>query len=118
MEFEKIVSKQREFAKEREWDQFHHPKNLVMALSGEVGELTEIFQWLSTEQSSEVMNDEKRAEEVRHEMADVFYYLVRLADRLGVDLEAAFWEKMRLNERRYPVEKARGSAKKYTELET
>lgn len=110
----KIVAHQREFVREREWDPFHTPKNLAMALSGEVGELTEIFQWLTDAQGKAVMSDPKLAEAVRHETADVFFYLIRLCDVLGVDIEAAFWEKMKLNAAKYPADKARGSHAKYT----
>ena len=106
----------RQFAVEREWEQFHTPKNLAMALAGEVGELVEVFQWLTLEQSVEVMADPQRAVQVRHELADVFGYVLRLADVLDVDLMAALDEKVELNSRRYPVEKSKGNARKYTEL--
>src|SRR5215469_10332349 len=106
----------RQFVAERDWEQFHNPKNLVMALAGEVGELTEIFQWLTQEESAAVMADEDRAGQVRDELADVFAYLIRLADVLEVDLERAFAEKMIKNARKYPAETARSSAAKYTEL--
>jgi NTP pyrophosphatase (non-canonical NTP hydrolase) len=92
-----------EFAAERDWEQFHNPKNLVMALVGEVGEVTEIFQWLTPEQSAMVMSDEEHADAVRAELADVFAYLLRLADVLGVDLEAALTAKMAKNAAKYPV---------------
>ena len=116
MDLEKIIRHQREFAEARDWDQFHTPKNLAMALVAEGGELLELFQWLTEEQAGRVMQSPERAEAVRHELADIFFYLARLADKLGVDLEAAFWEKMRENEKKYPADLARGNAKKYTEL--
>lgn len=103
----------REFVADRDWEQFHAPKNLVMALTGEVGELTEIFQWLTAEESQAIMADEGRAAQVRDELADVFAYLIRLADVLGVDLERAFIDKMIKNARKYPVETSAGSAAKY-----
>ncbi|MEU5859120.1 nucleotide pyrophosphohydrolase [Nocardiopsis dassonvillei] len=103
-----------DFATDRDWGQFHNPKNLVMALSGEVGELAAEFQWLTPEQASQVMEDTERAEAVRHELADVFSYLLRLADVLDVDLEEAVQDKIRLNEQRYPVAQAQGNALKYT----
>lgn len=106
----------RQFARDRDWDQFHTPKNLAMALAGEVGELTELFQWLTPAQSADVMADDKRAEDVRHELADVFAYLLRLADVLHVDLETALRDKLTVNAQRYPVEEVRGRAVKYTEL--
>ncbi len=102
----------RDFARERDWEPFHSPKNLVMALVGEVGELTEIFQWLTSHEASRVMLDESAASQVRDEMADVLAYLLRLADVLGVDLEAALTAKMIKNARKYPVETARGSSRK------
>lgn len=117
MDLAKIVAHQREFVKARDWEQFHTPKNLSMALSGEVGELLELFQWLTDAQGKEIMRDPKKAEAVRHEIADVFFYLMRLADVLGVDVEAAFWEKMRHNAAKYPVDRAKGSMTKYTEYE-
>jgi dCTP diphosphatase len=93
----------RVFTAERDWEQFHTPKNLVMALVGEVGELTEIFQWLTPEQSCEVQSDPALAEHLREEMADVFTYLLRLADVLGVDVEAATTEKIIKNAVKYPA---------------
>jgi NTP pyrophosphatase (non-canonical NTP hydrolase) len=106
----------REFAADRDWEQFHVPKNLVMALMVEAAELTEIFQWLTPEQSSAVMSDPARGEHVREEIADVLGYLLRLADVLGVDLESSLAEKITKNAVKYPVERSRGSAAKYTEL--
>ena len=102
----------RAFAEERDWQQFHSPKNLAMALSVEAAELLEHFQWLSEEQSSELPEETRHA--VALEMADVLIYLCRLADRLDIDLLAAAGEKMTLNEKKYPVELARGRADKYT----
>jgi NTP pyrophosphatase (non-canonical NTP hydrolase) len=112
-----IVSLQRQlrdFAAERDWEQFHSPKNLVMALAGEVGELVEIFQWLTPDESARVMTD--AAGRVREEMADVLAYLLRLADVLDVDLEAALAEKIVKNATKYPVQTARSVATKYTDL--
>ena len=104
----------RAFAAERDWQQFHTPKNLVMALSVEASELMEHFQWLTTEQSTTL--DTTKRNEVAQELADVLIYLVRLSDVLGVDLAAAAQEKIRINAAKYPVEKAKGLAAKYTEL--
>lgn len=106
----------RDFAAERNWEQFHTPKNLVMALAGEVGELTEIFQWLTADESAAVMADPVRAAHVREEVADVFAYLLRLADVLEVDLEASLIEKAAQNAAKYPVETAHSTAVKYTDL--
>ena len=106
----------REFAAAREWNQFHTPKNLAMALAGEAGELLEIFQWLTPEQSAQVASTAKGREAVEHELADVLGYVIRLADVLGIDLAQALWTKLRLNGEKYPVERARGHARKYSEL--
>lgn len=102
------------FASEREWDQFHTPKNLAMALSGEVGELVERFQWLTPEQSERSVLSTEAVQAIEEEMADVLLYLVRLADRLNVDLAAAAKAKLRLNAEKYPVDKAKGNAVKYS----
>ena len=109
-----LAERLRAFADERDWNRFHSPKNLAMALVAETGELIEQFQWL-TEAESAALAPERFAA-VRHELADVLIYLVRLADVLGVDLLAAAGEKVALNEARYPVERVRGSARKYDEL--
>ena len=102
------------FAVERDWAQFHNPKNLVMALSGEVGELIEHFQWLTPDES-ERLSAETLAE-VELEIADVLLFLIRLADRLGVDPVQAAQRKLVLNAAKYPVDKARGKATKYDKL--
>jgi NTP pyrophosphatase (non-canonical NTP hydrolase) len=101
----------RRFADARDWSQFHSPKNLVMALVAEVGELVEQFQWLSEERSAAL--EAAQLEAVRLEMADVLIYLTRLADVLGVDLLGAAVDKIELNEQRYPADRVRGSARKY-----
>ena len=105
----------RAFAAARDWEQFHSPKNLAMALSVEAAELVEEFQWL-TEAESKAL-DAERHERVRLELADVFIYLLRLADRLDVDLMRAADDKMVLNERKYPADRVRGDARKYTEYD-
>ena len=101
------------FAQERDWDQFHTPKNLAMALSVEVAELVEHYQWLPSGADAE-LDDAKRTG-IRHELADVLMYLVRLADKSGVDLHAAVLEKMALNTLKYPAGQVRGDARKYSE---
>lgn len=103
----------RRFARERDWEQFHTPKNLAMALSVEVAELAEHFQWLRTGADDE-LDDAKRVG-IRHELADVLLYLVQLADKTGVDLHAAAREKMALNAVKYSADKVRGDARKSTE---
>lgn len=104
----------RQFALDRDWDQFHFPKNLAIALSVEAAELLEHFQWMS-EVDSVALNEQTSAK-VREELADVLLYVIRLADKLNIDLSAAAVEKMRVNAAKYPVDKARGNSKKYTEL--
>ena len=111
-----VLKKQlREFAEERNWQGFHAPKNLVMAMNVEVAELMEHFQWLTEEQSRNL--DEKTLVDVQYEIADVFIYLVRLADQLGVDIDSVVAEKIKRNAAKYPMEKCQGSAAKYTEYE-
>lgn len=104
----------RDFAAARDWDQFHSPKNLAMALVAEAGELVEHFRWL-TEAQSATLTPEVRAQ-VEHEIADVLIFLVRLCDKLDVDPLAAAAAKMTINERRYPIGKARGNARKHDRL--
>lgn len=103
----------REFTRERDWDQFHTPKNLAASVSIEAGELLEQFQWLQSGEASEL--GAARLTEVRHEMADVFVYLIRLADKLDIDLASAVLEKLALNRAKYPAEKVKGDARKYDE---
>ncbi len=101
-----------QFARERDWDRFHSPKNLAMALAGEAGELLEVFQWLTEDESRGVARDAATARAVRDEIADVLLYLARLADVLGVDVDEAVRDKLRRNAERYPVDGARGHARK------
>ncbi len=100
----------REFARARDWEQFHAPKNLAMALIAEAGELVEHFQWLTEDQSRQLSPEQRRAVEL--ELADVLLYLVRLADRLDVDLFDAAQRKIALNEKKYPAAEVRGRADK------
>ena len=104
----------REFARERDWDLFHTPKNLAAALSVEAAELLEHFQWLTPGQSAELTSEARAG--VREELADVLLYLIRLADKLDVDLIEAAQAKLAINARKYPADKARGNARKYSEL--
>jgi dCTP diphosphatase len=108
---EAIQIRLRKFAAQREWEGFHTPKNLSMALAGETGELLEIFQWLTEEESGN-LSDQYLAS-VREELADIAIYLLRLADVLQIDLIGAVESKIALNERKYPVEESRGNATKY-----
>ncbi|WP_153040081.1 nucleotide pyrophosphohydrolase [Actinoplanes sp. TFC3] len=109
---EELVARVRVFARERHWEQFHTPKNLSMALAGEVGELLAELQWLTPGQSAEVMEDKDSGPRVRAEIGDVMIYLVRLADVLGVDLVEAATDKLEEASRRYTVEAAHSSAAK------
>jgi dCTP diphosphatase len=104
----------RQFAADRDWDQFHSPKNLAIALNVEAAELLEHFQWVSDVESAGIPLTTRA--KVREELADVFLYLIRLADKLDVDLTLAAAEKIQINAAKYPIEKARGSSKKYTDL--
>lgn len=112
-EIDNIRIKLKQFAQVRDWAQFHSPKNLSMALSAEVGELLEVFQWLTEEQSRNLTEDQHKAAE--EEVADVFLYLLRLASELNIDLLEAAKKKMLINEQKYPAAKVKGSSKKYTE---
>lgn len=103
------------FVAERDWDKFHSPKNLAMALSGEVGELISHFQWLS-EQESYLKHDEKKFMEVKEEIADVFLYLMMLSNKLGVDIVSIAMDKIDKNEIKYPVSLSRGKATKYSDF--
>jgi dCTP diphosphatase len=113
-DLEELRDRLREFSAAREWDTFHSPKNLAMALAAESGELLEVFQWLTEEQSRGL--DAKQQSAARDEVADILLYLIRIADRLGIDPIVEARRKLLENERKYPAEKARGNAKKYNEL--
>ena len=113
-DLESLRDQLRTFASERDWDQFHSPKNLAAALAVEASELLEHFQWLTEAQSQQLPPD--ALNEVGNEVADVLLYLIRISDKLGIDLIAAAKAKIVLNAEKYPVEKARGSSRKYTEL--
>jgi NTP pyrophosphatase (non-canonical NTP hydrolase) len=104
-----------DFARARDWEQFQSPKNLSMALAGEAGELLEHFQWLTEAQSANLSPEKRRA--VAHELADILSYLLRIAERLDVDLIAATHEKITLNEARYPADKVRGDARRAAEYD-
>jgi dCTP diphosphatase len=104
------------FARERDWEQFHSPKNLSMALAAEAGELLENFLWVSTDDSRATARDPKRREAIEHEIADIVIYALQFANQTGIDLASAIEAKMAHNARKYPVEKSRGRSAKYTEL--
>jgi len=104
------------FAREREWEQFHSPKNLSMALAAESGELLEHFLWMGSEESRSFVRNDPKREQVLHEIADIVIYAMEFANIAGIDLADAITAKMQQNASKYPVEKARGRSTKYTEL--
>ena len=109
MNIEEIQARLADFAKERDWEQFHSPKNLSMALAGEVGELLEIFQWLTEEQSRKSSLTDDQLAAATEELADILIYALRLADRLDINLEDAISKKIDKNALRYTVEASRGN---------
>ena len=111
MDLDKIKQIVREFSSERNWDKYHTPKNLSMALSVEASELVEIFQWLTQEESKNI--DSKEIQSVKDEIADILIYLIRIADKLDIDLEEAILEKIKKNADKYPVELSKDNAVKY-----
>ena len=112
LDLEQLERELRKFARARDWEKYHSPKNLSMALAVEAGELLERFQWLTEEQSRKL--DARTLRTVEEEIADVQIYLVRLADRVGIDIGGAVKKKMRLNRSRYPARLVKGSIRKYS----
>ena len=112
-DLEELRARVRAFVAERDWERFHSPKNLAMALSVEASELVELFQWLSEDESAAL--DDAQRRRVEEELADVLWFLVRLSDRLDIDLLEAAGRKLAENAKKYPAEKVRGQARKYTE---
>ncbi len=115
MNIEQIQKQLSEFASDRDWEQFHTPKNLTMALSVESSELVEIFQWLTPEQSRNLSDKQMNA--VNEEVADVAIYLLRLCDVLGINLSDVVENKIKVNGEKYPVDLSKGNAKKYNQRE-
>ena len=115
MNIEQIKERIQKFSDDRNWESFHNPKNLVMALNGEVGELNEIFQWLNFEESLNLPSDV--LEHTKEEVADIAIYLIRICMKLDINLEEAILNKMTKNEKKYPVETSRGGSKKYSKSE-
>ncbi|WP_223496372.1 nucleotide pyrophosphohydrolase [Pseudomonas sp. A-RE-26] len=113
MDTKKLQRKLAQFATDRDWDQFHNPKNLAIALSVECSELLEEFQWLTEEEAAKVMSSTDQAERIREEIADVTAYLLLLAGKLDIDLQKALLSKIEKNALKYPADKFRGIAKKY-----
>lgn len=118
MDIKSLQQQLRDFAAARDWEQFHSPKNLAIALAVEAAELVEPFQWMKEDESRRLMERESDYAMVREEIADVLIYLLRLADQLDIDLEQAVATKMRRNAEKYPVALARGNAVKYNRRET
>ncbi|MBT2338282.1 MULTISPECIES: nucleotide pyrophosphohydrolase [Pseudomonas] len=116
VDVENLSASLQRFADDRNWQQFHSPKNLLLALTGEVGELCEVFQWMSDADSMAAAKQPSTAQAVKDELADVFMYLVRLSSVLGVDLNEAVSNKLALNGQKYPADKAKNTSKKYDQL--
>jgi dCTP diphosphatase len=112
-DLEELKARVRAFVAERDWERFHSPKNLAMALSVEASELVELFQWLTEEESAKL--DAERRARVADELADVLWFLVRISDRLDIDLLEAAEKKLVANAAKYPADRVRGNAKKYTD---
>ena len=115
MDVQLIQSRLKKFAEERDWEQFHNPKNITMALSVEVAELVEIFQWSNSGGLDEI-NDQDIKVQIEKEIADIFNYLLKLTDMLNIDLEKAALNKIEENDAKYPVEKFKGISKKYSDI--
>ncbi len=116
MDLQSVQAELAKFAEERDWDQFHTPKNLSMALAGEAGELIELYQWQENVPAADARGDAELMAATEKELADIFIYVLRIADKLDIDLERAVREKMTLNEERYPVHLSYGRAVKYNKL--
>jgi len=113
-----LKSQVKRFIADRDWEQFHDPKNVSMALASEVGELLDLFRWVRSEDSFRVLEDEETFNAVRMEIADIAMFLVDFASICKIDLSTAIDEKMQINAARYPIEESRGIATKYTDLGT
>ncbi len=111
-----LKEKIKDFCDRRDWDQFHNAKDLAVALSIEASELLEIFRWKNLQEVSELFQNEKKKEDIEDEMADILYFLVRMAQLYNIDLSEALEKKLYKNEKKYPVDKFKGSNKKYNEL--
>ncbi len=116
LDINELKEKIQNFAIERDWEQFHTPKNLAMALNVEASELLEIFQWLTPEQSQKLVEDPKKMKDIQDEIADIVVYAIRISSILDINIKTAITEKMKQNAQKYPVDKAKGNAKKYSEL--
>lgn len=115
-ELHKLQKCVQDFCEDRDWDQFHNPKDLAIGLAIEASELLEFFRYKTQNESFEILENEESKREIGYELADILFNLLRFTQKFNIDLESAFKEKMQLNNKKYPVEKARGQNKKYTEL--
>ncbi len=116
IDVDKLKKYLEDYAQARDWEQFHNPKNIAMALSVEASELVEIFQWLSESQSSKVAQDSELKNKISHELADIITYAVLMGKYLDINIASALENKLQHNAEKYPVDKARGNAKKYSEF--
>ena len=106
----------KEFCEERDWDQFHNPKDLAIGMATESAELLELFRFRTNEQCMEIMSDPSRSEDIKDELADVFYFVLRFAQMNGIDLYEALFQKIDKNRKRYPIDKSKSSNRKYDEF--
>ena len=112
---QQLKDQMRRFVAEREWEQFHDPKNLAMAIGVEAGELMDVFRWVDNRAASRILSDPATAAQVRHELADVLLLILSFANASGIDLSDAAAEKLEINRRKYPADQSRGSARKRVE---
>jgi len=116
MNLRELQKKVIKFRDDRDWKQFHNPKDLALSINIEAGELAELFQWKTNEEIKEALKKPEKLQDLKHELADIMIYCLDMAEETGIDLEQAILEKLEHNNKKYPVEKAKGSSKKYTEL--
>lgn len=113
---QKTIALLHKFRDERDWMQFHNPKDMAIAVSIEANELLELFLWKDSQEVEEFIKDKNNRQEVKEELADIFNFAIELADNLGIDIEEAMREKLAKNAKKYPVHKAKGKAEKYNKL--
>lgn len=114
--FEKLKIVSREFTRERDWDKFHSPKNLIMAMFKEIGELSEVFQWKKEELSFKNNLDSDEIQNIEDELSDILIYLIRISDILEIDIISSSFKKIDKNRIKYPIEKSKGNSTKYNKL--
>jgi dCTP diphosphatase len=116
LDLELLKNKLREFSEERDWGKYHNPKNLAMALSVETSELVEIFQWLTEQESNEIISNSEKMDHIKEEISDILLYTIRLADVLKINIPESIEIKLDKNKEKYPIGKSKGNAKKYSEF--